>query len=101
MYCPFTAVFPQVSSGFQVQSRASLDRAQAAEEEQAKWQDKADQLREQLRPWTAIVPQYATVLSGSFCDMMWHGIDIIYIYYYNRFNRLSYIDSFYITMYYT
>lgn len=32
-----------------VQSRASLDRAQAAEEEQAKWQDKADQLREQLR----------------------------------------------------
>lgn len=33
----------------QVQSRASLDRAQAAEEEQAKWQDKADQLREQLR----------------------------------------------------
>lgn len=33
----------------QVQSRASLDRTQAAEEEQAKWQDKADQLREQLR----------------------------------------------------
>lgn len=33
----------------QVQSRASLDRAQAAEEEQAKWQDTADQLKEQLR----------------------------------------------------
>ena len=38
------------SSTFQVQSRASLDRAQAAEEEQAKWQDTADQLKEQLRP---------------------------------------------------